>query len=78
VNIDPNVMQKLLKQISGEVERVILKGYNPVILCAPVVRINLKRMTERQLPHLVILSYNELVQGIEVQALGMVVLDNAS
>ncbi|NLI94186.1 MAG: flagellar biosynthesis protein FlhA, partial [Peptococcaceae bacterium] len=47
VNIDPNVMQKLLKQISGEVERVILKGYNPVILCAPVVRINLKRMTER-------------------------------
>jgi flagellar biosynthesis protein FlhA len=78
VNLDPNVLHKLLKQISGEIERIVLKGYNPVLLCAPVVRINLKRMTERQLPHLVILSYNELVQGIEVQALGMVVLDNAS
>ncbi|MCM1567360.1 MAG: FHIPEP family type III secretion protein, partial [Dehalobacter sp.] len=53
----------------------MLQGHNPVMLCAPVVRISLKRMTERQLPHLVILSYNELVQGIEVQALGMVVLD---
>ncbi len=78
VNLDPNVMQKLLQQISNEVERIVLKGYNPVILCAPVVRINLKRITERQLPHLVILSYNELVQGIEVQALGMVVVDSES
>lgn len=78
VNLDPNVMHKLLKQLAAEVERIVLKGYNPVILCAPVVRINLKRMTERQIPHLVVLSYNELVQGIEVQALGMVVLDNAS
>lgn len=77
VNLDPNVMQKLLKQIAAQAEKIILKGYQPVILCAPVVRINLKRMTERQIPHLIILSYNELVQGIEVQALGMVVLDNA-
>lgn len=77
VNMDPNVMQQLLKKIAAEVERIILNGYHPVILCAPVVRINLKRMTERQIPHLIVLSYNELVQGIEVQALGMVVLDNA-
>jgi len=78
VNLDPNMMNQLLKRIAVEVERIVLKGYNPVMLCAPVVRINLKRMTERQLPQLVILSYNELVQGIEVQALGMVVLDNES
>ncbi|AFV02548.1 Flagellar biosynthesis protein FlhA [Dehalobacter sp. UNSWDHB] len=75
VNIDPNVIQKLLKRIGAQVEKIMLQGHNPVMLCAPVVRISLKRMTERQLPHLVILSYNELVQGIEVQALGMVVLD---
>lgn len=76
VNLDPNIMQKLIKQIAMQVEKIVLNGYQPVILCAPVVRINLKRMTERQIPHLIILSYNELVQGIEVQALGMVVMDN--
>ncbi|HHV65656.1 MAG TPA: flagellar biosynthesis protein FlhA [Peptococcaceae bacterium] len=78
VNLDPQVMQKLIKQIALQVEKIVLKGYQPVLLCAPLVRINLKRMTQRQMPHLVVLSYNELVQGIEVQALGMVVLDDES
>lgn len=76
VNLDPGLVQKLVNQIALEVEKVMLKGNNPVILCAPVVRINLKRMTERQLPNLVIISYNELVPGIEVEALGMVVMNN--
>ncbi len=76
INIEPGIMQKLLKNIAKQVERTVLNGYNPVIICAPVVRINLKRMTERQIPQLIVLSYNELLQGIEVQALGMVVLDN--
>ncbi|NLO97990.1 MAG: flagellar biosynthesis protein FlhA [Peptococcaceae bacterium] len=78
VNLDPAVMQKLINKISLQVERVVAQGYNPVIIAAPVVRINLKRMTERQIPHLSVLSYNELVQGIEIQPLGMVVLDNES
>lgn len=72
VNLDPNVVNSLVKKIAAEVEKALLNGQNPAILCAPVVRINLKRMTERQLPNIVILSYNELVQGIDVQALGMV------
>jgi len=78
VNLDPIVAQRLLSEIAADVEKIAMNGFNPVILCAPLVRINLKRMTERHLPHLTILSYNELVQGIEVQALGMVVLDSAS
>jgi flagellar biosynthesis protein FlhA len=78
VNLDPIMAQRLISEIAADVEKVAMNGYNPVILCAPLVRINLKRMTERHLPHLIILSYNELVQGIEVQALGMVVLQDAS
>ncbi|KUO65622.1 MAG: flagellar biosynthesis protein FlhA [Gracilibacter sp. BRH_c7a] len=72
VSLDPNIVNSLIKKITSEVEKALLNGHNPAILCAPVVRINLKRMTERQLPNIVILSYNELVQGIDVQALGMV------
>lgn len=57
---------------------MMIKGYNPVLVCAPVVRINLKRVTERQFPQLIVLSYNELVHGVQVQAVGMVVAGNAS
>ncbi|MGI6683991.1 MAG: flagellar biosynthesis protein FlhA [Bacillota bacterium] len=74
INIDPNARQQLTKKIAQEVEKVILKGHNPVIFCAPVVRINLKRLTERQMPNLVLISYNELVPGIDVEVIGMVVL----
>ncbi|ADY54973.1 flagellar biosynthesis protein FlhA [Syntrophobotulus glycolicus DSM 8271] len=78
VNLDPQVIQKLIQVIAVQVEKIMLKGHSPIILCAPVVRINLKRMMERQLPHIVFLSYNELVPGIEVEALGMVVMNNES
>lgn len=76
--LDPKLLQALIHSLTREVERVVLKGYTPVVVCAPLVRINLKRVTERQLPQLVVLSYNELVQGVQVQAVGMVGMDLAS
>ncbi|MDR3587772.1 MAG: flagellar biosynthesis protein FlhA [Desulfosporosinus sp.] len=76
--LDPKILQLLVQNLSREVEKVMLKGFTPVIVCAPLVRINLKRVTERQLPQLMVLSYNELVQGVEVQAVGMVGIDHAS
>ena len=76
--LDPKVLQVLVKNLTREVEKVMLKGITPVIVCAPLVRINLKRVTERQLPQLMVLSYNELVQGVQVQAVGMVGMDRAS
>ncbi|AET70276.1 flagellar biosynthesis protein FlhA [Desulfosporosinus orientis DSM 765] len=76
--LDPKVLHVLMQNLTAEVEKVVLKGYTPVIVCAPVVRINLKRVTERQLPQLMVLSYNELVQGVQVQAVGMVGMNRAS
>jgi len=76
--LDPKMLQVLVQNLTREVEKVMLKGITPVIVCAPLVRINLKRVTERQLPQLLVLSYNELVQGVQVQAVGMVGMDRAS
>lgn len=78
LTLDPRILQELIQSLNREIEKIMLKGYNPVLVCAPVVRINLKRVTERQLPQLIVLSYNELVHGVEVQAVGMVVAGNAS
>lgn len=77
MTLDPRVLQELMQALSREMEKMVLKGYTPVLVCAPVVRINLKRVTERQLPQLIVLSYNELVHGVQVQAVGMVMTGNA-
>lgn len=78
LTLDPRILQNMMQSLGKEIEKMVLKGYNPVLVCAPVVRINLKRVTERQFPQLVILSYNELSHGVQVQAIGMVVAGNAS
>lgn len=78
MTLDPRVLQELMQSLAREMEKMVLKGYTPVLVCAPVVRINLKRVTERQLPQLMVLSYNELVHGVQVQAVGMVTTGNAS
>lgn len=78
LTLDPRVLQELMQSLGAEMEKMILNGQNPVLVCAPVVRINLKRVTERQLPQLIVLSYNELVHEVQVQAVGMVRIANAS
>jgi flagellar biosynthesis protein FlhA len=49
-------------------------GLSPLVLTAPVVRYQLKKMTEGLAPDLVVLSYNELEQNIDIQADGMVTI----
>ena len=49
----------------------------PVVLCSPVVRRHFRRMVERFVPTLVVLSHNELVMDMNIQAVGTVGLADA-
>lgn len=77
VNIDPRVAGALFEEIAKKWQKAMEDGYDPVILCSPEVRLPLKRLTERILPHLVILSFNEIAPDIGVQSVGMVSISNA-
>lgn len=70
--IDPLDAQHILAALATEVERATQLGYQPIVLCAPIIRLYFKRLTERAIPHLVVLSYNELGTHVEVQSIGMV------
>ena len=48
------------------------RGKQPVVLASPVVRLYFKRLTEQSIPGLVVLSYNELDPGMEINSVGMV------
>ena len=51
---------------------IALGHQQPVLLCMAALRLPLRRLTERALPQLVILSYNEIVPNTEVRAIGAV------
>ncbi len=72
VAMDPKRIQVLLSKLAEEISKLASKGNSPVVVCAPLVRINLKRIAEKSLPNIVVLSYNELAAGVQIQSVGMV------
>ena len=76
----PNLQTKIVQAVKSEVDRVLpsLEGRAAVILCAPRVRLWVRRMLEASLPHVAVLSYNEIVRGVQVESRGMVVLNDES
>ncbi len=72
----PADSERLLKAIGAEVERMNSAGQNPICLCSPNIRLAVRRLTETAYPQLVVLSYNEITNNVEVVSNGVVRLDN--
>jgi flagellar biosynthesis protein FlhA len=51
------------------------QGLVPILLTSPVSRSYIKRLTERYMPDLVVLSHNEIPPEITIKNLGMVRVD---
>jgi flagellar biosynthesis protein FlhA len=70
--ITPMAASSLLTALRQEVQRVNEQSITPVLLCSSQIRFALRRLTERTIPSLVVLSYNEIVPKLEVQTVGTV------
>lgn len=73
LTVEPSVARSLIQNLGAQMERMIALGFQqPVLVCMSPLRLPLRRLTERSLPNLVILSYNEIVPNTEVRAVGAV------
>lgn len=72
VALDPKVVQNLMNQLKREVNKLTSVGLQPIILTSPIVRIYFKHLTEQYMPDLIVISYNEIEQDVEIQSIGMV------
>ncbi|MDT8859009.1 flagellar biosynthesis protein FlhA [Alkalihalobacillus sp. MEB130] len=72
ISMDPNDSQAILEAAATETDRLSQMGQQAVILCSPAVRMYVRQLLERYLPHVPILSYNELEADVEVQSVGVV------
>lgn len=72
VALDPKVVQKLVAQLKKEVSKLTSVGLQPIILTSPIVRIYFKHLTEQYIPDLIVVSYNEIEQDVQIQSIGMV------
>ena len=74
-SLSPADANRILEAAGVQIEVAKQAGEYPILICSPTVRPQLKRLTEANFPELVVLSYSEIVQGIEVRSLGMVTLE---
>jgi flagellar biosynthesis protein FlhA len=70
--IDPLRAQELLRRIGAEVERHAAGQVLPVILAAPPIRSAVRRLVERVLPQIAVLSPTELTDNTRLKRLGTV------
>ncbi len=73
--LDPDKSQKILMTLNKEVSNVGKKGMIPILLTSPLSRTYMKRLTERYMPDLVVLSHNEIPPDVTIKNLGMVRVD---
>jgi len=74
LSLEPNLAQKILMSINQTLERMAEANYQPIILCSPTIRRHLKKLLDRFLPQVVVLSHNELTPQARIQSLGTVTL----
>ncbi len=74
--IEPSINTRILEDIHEQVERLSLQQIRPVILASPRIRAPFKRMIELAFPQIAVLSLNEIPNSIEINAVGMVSIDD--
>jgi len=78
ISLAPNLLRKLLDAMSKTIEEVSMYQDYPIVLCSPPVRLYFKRLIERFLPSLIVLSHNEIVPQTQIKQIGMVRIENAN
>jgi flagellar biosynthesis protein FlhA len=68
----PQAAQQIVQRLAARAGELTQTGRSAVILCSPQIRMALRRMIESSLPHVAVMSFNEIVQGITVEAVALV------
>ena len=57
----------LIESIDKALKALALQRYQPILLCTTRIRLALRNLTERHLPQLTVLSYEEILPSVSVQ-----------
>ena len=72
VSFDPDSMKKLVTALDNELQKLTNMGYQPIVLTSPAVRLYFRKLVERSVPGLIVLSQAEIESSVEIQILGVV------
>jgi flagellar biosynthesis protein FlhA len=74
--LDPRVAEEMIKAVTKEVEQQAASNTQPVLMTTPSLRRHVRKLIESSLPVVFVVSHAEIVDGINLQAIGKVSLKN--
>ncbi len=75
--MEPNVVQKIMKILTKNLEKFSQLNCQPIVLCSVPIRSHFKKLVDRFIPNLVVLSYNDILNNVKIQSIGTVGLSDA-
>lgn len=77
MTLDPDTGQRILNSINNGIVELTTQNYQPVLLCTPMIRRHLHKLTERFIPNLIVLSHSELTSNIQLKIIGEITFSYA-
>jgi flagellar biosynthesis protein FlhA len=75
MSMPPRLAARIASAVSRAAEPLVRGGHQLVVLTSPGVRAQLKQILDAHLQGAAVMSYNELVRGLDVESMGLVQLD---
>jgi len=75
--LDPAAANRMMSSLGRMIERCTAMNLQPLVLCSAPVRLCFKRLADRFIPNLFVLSYEEILNTVEIRSIGSVELSDA-
>lgn len=72
INLDPDTTKRIMQSVESETDKLERLGKTPIVLTSPIVRMYFKKLSEDYFRDLIVISYNEIENNVELQSVGMV------
>ncbi|MEG2770119.1 MAG: flagellar biosynthesis protein FlhA, partial [Oscillospiraceae bacterium] len=72
--LEPQIIQQIVSSTKAEIDKIHDLVQSPIILTSPIVRIYFKKLMDQFFPGTTVLSFNEIENDIQVQALGNITI----
>jgi len=77
LSLEPGFVQNLIRELNAQAERMVMVNSNAVLLVSPVIRAHIRQLVEKFIPHLVVLSHNEISPNIPIKSFSTVRMSHA-
>lgn len=72
LSLEPGFLHKFVQVVNNEARKAVQHGVHPIILCSVAIRRHVRRILERFIPDIVVISHNELSGPVEIKSIGIV------